>query len=130
MTALEAVGLYTGLLGVMLTAIAMGVGRVRMSEKVSIGDGGSLPLIRAMRGMANFVEFVPMTVLVLLGMALLGAPAIAIHVLGVLLVIGRAAHGWHFIQADAPGWQRALGAGLSFLVLALGSIGLVFHAIF
>ena len=36
--------------------LAMRVGRVRTSEKVSVGDGGNELVIRRMRAHANFVE--------------------------------------------------------------------------
>jgi uncharacterized membrane protein YecN with MAPEG domain len=128
--ALQSVALYAGLNGLILLWLAVHVTMVRGREKVMIGDGGNPVMIRAMRGMANFIEFVPLILLQMTLMAALGAPAWLIHVFGISLTLGRVAHGWHFSRDDAPGWQRGLGAGITFLLLALGSLGLVGHAVF
>lgn len=114
-----------------LVAIWLGgiVGGWRRKTGISIGDGGNIDLVRAMRGQANFTESVPLTLILMVYMALAGAPALAIHILGVLLVIGRIIHGLHFAKPDQPGWQRALGSGLSFLVLLAASLGALGHSI-
>lgn len=127
--AVLAVALYAGLNGLILTWLGANAGRIRQQARVSIGDGGDPRLIRAMRGQANFTEYVPLCLLQLVAMAAMGTPAWVIHLFGLALTIGRALHAWHFIQADAPGWQRAGGALLTAAVLALGSLGLVLHAI-
>ncbi len=129
-TALQSVALYAGLNGLILLWLAVHVTTVRGREKISIGDGGNPAMIRAMRGMANFVEFVPLILVQMALMALIGAPVWLIHVFGIALTLGRLAHGWHFSRDDAPGWQRGAGAGITFLLLGAGSVGLVGHALF
>ena len=100
--------------------LAFQTGRVRQREKVFMGDGGNPRMIRIMRGHANALEFIPITLLTMAFSALLGAPAIALHVFGILLTVGRVLHALHFTAADAPGWQRSGGTGLSMLAM-LGS---------
>lgn len=46
--------------------LAIRIGQVRTSQKVSVGDGGNEFVIRRMRAQANFVEYTPF-VLVLIG---------------------------------------------------------------
>jgi uncharacterized protein len=128
-SAFAAAALYAGLNGLILAWLAVAVGRVRMRAKVSVGDGGHPMLIRAMRGQANFVELVPMTLLLMFALAFLGTQAWVLHVLGVALTAGRAMHALHFVQEDAPRWQRAAGATLSFAVLGLAAFGVVGHAL-
>jgi uncharacterized membrane protein YecN with MAPEG domain len=128
--AMQSVALYAGLNGLILLWLAIHVTTVRGREKISIGDGGNPAMIRAMRGMANFVEFVPLILLQMALMAAIGAPVWLIHVFGIALTLGRLAHGWHFSRDDAPGWQRGAGAGISFLLLAAGSLGLAGHGLF
>ncbi|NSX55800.1 MAPEG family protein [Parasulfitobacter algicola] len=125
-----AFSIYLGLSILILLWLAMNVGKVRGQQKISIGDGGNPHLIRAMRGQANFVELVPLALLGMLAMAALGAPAWAIHVLGVALTVGRILHGMHFVKQDAPGWQRTVGTMLTMLVLVLLALGLIAHAIY
>jgi uncharacterized membrane protein YecN with MAPEG domain len=124
-----ALGLYAGLLGLIAAWLFMHVGKIKNAEKVFMGDGGNKRVIRAMRGQANFVETVPMILILLMIGALLNMPAIVIHILGMALVIGRFFHAYHFMQDDAPGWQRMIGAMVSFFVLVGASISLVGHAL-
>lgn len=120
--ALAAVALYAGLNAIVLIGLAVQTGRIRAATRVSIGDGGDPRLIRVMRGHANAVETIPMALLLMALVALLGAPAWAIHALGVALTVGRVLHALHFAAADAPGWQRSAGAGLSALVLLVAAV--------
>jgi len=127
--ALSAVGIYTALNMAILLWIATETGRLRGKHKVSIGDGGVKHLIRIIRGHANAIENMPMFFIMLLIGALIGMPVLAAHVLGAVFTIGRALHAWHFIQEDAPGWQRGGGFGLSFLAQVVLLIGLLGHGL-
>lgn len=128
-SAFAAAALYAGLNGLILAWLAVAVVRVRARTGVSIGDGGDPRLVRAMRGQANFVELVPMTLLLLFALAFLGTQAWVLHALGGALTVGRVLHGLHFVQEDAPGWQRGAGAMLSFAALALAALGVVGNAL-
>jgi uncharacterized membrane protein YecN with MAPEG domain len=121
-TALAAVALHAGLNALVLIGLSVQTGRIRQQERVSIGDGGRPRLIRVMRGHANAIETIPVALLLLLLLALLGAPAWAMHLLGLALTVGRVLHAVHFAAADAPGWQRAAGAGLSALVMLVAAL--------
>ncbi|MCY0094341.1 MAPEG family protein [Hoeflea ulvae] len=126
---LAAVGIYAALNMAVLIWISVETGRLRGKHKVSIGDGGVKHLTRIMRGHANAVENMPMFFVLLLVAALLGMPLMAAHVLGAGFTIGRALHAWHFIQEDAPGWQRGGGFTLSFLAQAVLLVGLFGHGV-
>ena len=68
------------------------VGRVRGTENVSIGDGGSEPLIRRMRAHSNFVENTAF-VLILLALVELGmGSSIWLWAVGALYRVGRILH--------------------------------------
>ncbi|MDF1608463.1 MAPEG family protein [Hoeflea sp. YIM 152468] len=124
--ALSAAGIYAALNMVILFWIAIETGRLRAKHKVSIGDGGVKHLVRIIRGHANAIENMPMFFVLLIIAVLMGIPAIAVHGLGLIFTVGRGLHAWHFIQEDAPGWQRGGGFTLSFLgqlVLMAGMLG-------
>ena len=120
--ALSAVSIHAGLNALILVWLSVQTGRIRQRLRVSIGDGGEPRLIRVMRGHANAIETIPVALILLLLVALGGGPAWAVHLLGLMLTVGRALHALHFTAADAPGWQRGAGAGLSALVLVAGAL--------
>ncbi len=126
--AIAVVGLYAGLNTLILLWIAMSTGQLRAKHKVSIGDGGILHLTRILRGHANAMENVPMAIILMFVMAGLNTPIFVLHGFGIVLTFGRFFHAMHFIKEDAPGWQRAVGATSSMLVLGLGALGVVGHA--
>ncbi|QHQ36771.1 MAPEG family protein [Algicella marina] len=127
--ALYVVAFYAGLLGLVHLWLMAAVGMARGKQKVSIGDGGDPFMIRIMRGQANFCENVPITLVFLLIMALLGTPAWVLHLFGITLLAARLIHGWHFTRPDAPGWQRAAGAGLTVLLQFAIVAGLIVHGL-
>ncbi|MBP7243460.1 MAPEG family protein [Amaricoccus sp.] len=126
---LHIVALYVGLNGLILFWLALAISRIRTRTGVWIGDGGVEELIRAMRGQANFTEFVPFGLLMLLLMAALGLPWYLVHVFGATLTVGRIAHAAHFTGAYDALIARQVGAMLTFLPITLGSVGLIFHAL-
>lgn len=127
--AVQAAALYAGLNGLILMWLAIHVGRTRARLRIFMGDAGNPEMVRAMRGQANFVEYVPLVLAQLVLMALLGTPAWVVHLVGLSLTLGRLLHGWHFMQADAPAWQRGGGTGLTMLALVAASFGLIGHAL-
>jgi len=129
MPALAAVGIYAALNMAILIWISIETGRLRGKHKISIGDGGVKHLVRIMRGHANAVENMPMFFVLMLVAALVGMPVLAAHVLGLVFTIGRGLHAWHFIQEDAPGWQRGGGFGLSFLAQLVLILGILAHGL-
>ncbi len=119
---IAAVAIYAALNSAVLFWLAVQTGRMRQREKVFMGDGGNSRMIRVMRGHANAIEFIPITLISMTLAALLGTSAPIIHLLGILLTVGRVLHALHFTAADAPMWQRMAGTGLSFLAMAGASL--------
>lgn len=126
---LAAIGIYAALNMAILIWIVFATSKLRSKHKVWIGDGGVRHLIRILRGHANAAENMPMFFVLMVIAALLGMPALAAHGLGLAFTIGRALHAWHFIQEDAPAWQRGIGFGLSFLAQVVLLIGLLAHGV-
>jgi uncharacterized membrane protein YecN with MAPEG domain len=114
--------LYAGLLGLVAIAIAMVIARVRGSTGISVGDGGNLELIAAMRRHANFIEFVPMTLILIGLLELNGVGSTAIHVMGGTLFVSRVSHAIGYGTNESLQVFRAIGAMGSTLLLAVASI--------
>ncbi len=119
---LEVTALYAGILGLMAFAIATPAGQLRGSTGISIGDGGNRDLLLAMRRHANFVEVVPLALILIAVLELNGVTPWAIHGLGAALVIARAIHAVS-LKADTianPG--RFIGAAGSGLVTVVAAV--------
>ncbi len=114
--------LYAGLLGLWFLLLSIHVIRFRWAG-ISLGDGGRPEVNRAIRGHGNFAEYVP---LVLLLMALLETGGViapwVIHLIGLMLLIGRVLHAiaLSFTQRWMPG--RIGGMVLTFAALTLASL--------
>ncbi len=127
--ALYAIALYSGLNGLIFLWLVAAVGKARNDLGITMGDGGNPYMLRVMRGQANFVENVPMTLGFLVVMALMGTPAWVIHLLGGTVTVARVIHALHFTKADAPGWQRMAGSGLTAIPQLIIALGLIAHGV-
>jgi uncharacterized membrane protein YecN with MAPEG domain len=126
---LPIVALYAGLNGLILLWLAAAISRVRRQTGIWIGDGGSEELIRAMRGLANFSEYVPLALLMLLLMAALGMPGSLVHLFGLILTAARLVHAMHFTGAASTLITRQVGATLTYGVVLFASLGLLVHSL-
>jgi uncharacterized protein len=104
--------------------LAWRVGQKRMSEKVSIGDGGNPAVIARMRAHANYVEFTPF-VLILIGLIELAVGTqLWLWAVGAIYLLGRIAHG---LGMDRPSPNQFRNIGI--LVTMLAMLGLALYAI-
>ncbi len=74
--------------------LGMRCGKVRSSEKISVGDGGSDLLLRRMRAQANFIEQTPLTVVLFALVELAGKGGQWLAPTAAVFVIGRIAHAY------------------------------------
>ncbi len=109
--------LYAGLLAIVLIVLSFLVGRQRGKHKVSIGHGGIEELERAIRVQGNFVEYVPLALVLLLMAELNDGSARMVHAYGAALVIGRVLHAIGLMPTIRPNAGRAIGTLLTMLVL-------------
>ena len=120
---------YAALLGILLIVMSVRVIRVRRREKVAVGEGESVELLRAMRAQANFVEYVPLTLLLIFFGETLGAPGLFIHGLCVVLLVGRAIHGFGVSQVRENFRFRVFGMICTFLTLCSASLTILVYSI-
>lgn len=113
---------YAGLLGLMLVALSWRIMRMRTKLEVMVGDGGERELNVAVRIQGNFIEYVPMAILLISFNEILGLPAAVIHALGLTLLAGRFAHVHGMSQKNAAGKGRRLGARMTFIVIIAASL--------
>lgn len=120
----------TSVLALLALVIAFRVSLARLRHKVSVGDGGNPEVAARMRAHANFIEYVPL-ILILMGMIeFVKASKLILLVCGILLVIFRIMHAIG-MERPAPNVFRAGGAGgtmLLLLIFALWGLIVVFTA--
>ena len=85
-------GFYAALLGGALIYLITCVVRMRRDLKVAWGDGGNQDLMRQIRAHGNFVETVPMALILMLIAELSMAPVWFLHLMGLMLVGARISH--------------------------------------
>ena len=117
--------IVAGLHGLLLLALLQPIVRLRRGRKVGIGDGGDRELLRRIRVHANFVEYVPM-LLVLLGLLeLAGLDRRIVTALGAMLLVGRVLHARGLGRTEGYSSGRFWGTALTWLVLLAGSIAAI-----
>ncbi|MEK9754851.1 MAG: MAPEG family protein [Rhodospirillaceae bacterium] len=114
--------LYAGILAFALVALTVAVVRNRARYHVSLGDGAGTPLHRVVRGHGNFAEFVPMGLILMALAELTGAAPMAIHGIGVALLVGRALHAWCFLCTEGNFPVRVAGMLLTMGALVAGGV--------
>jgi uncharacterized protein len=123
--------LYALPLAVIFLALWFNVTSTRSKLSQSIGDGGNVDLHERIRKHGNFVEWVPMVMILMLLAEARGAGSLWLHAAGALLTIGRVLHPFG-LKADNPlhplriaGNMGAILATLILLItLARGVFGL------
>lgn len=119
------VSFYIALHAILLVVLSALVVKARTKSETLFGEGDSPALKRAIRVQANFVEYVPIALLVLLALELSGASALGVHALGAALFVGRVLHALGLSQTESTSKGRFLGTLITFLVLLLGAIYLI-----
>ena len=119
-------GIYAGLCGVLLVGLYLRISQRRLSTKIGLGTGGDDELERRVRAHGNFIESVPMALVLLFLFEHGGAEAAYVHAFGIALVVSRVAHAQGISKMSGRSRGRFYGsigtvvviAGLSLAVLA------------
>ena len=114
--------LYAGLCGLLAVLLANHVLYVRLRS-------ASEPKWRpdaVLRVQANFVENVPLALLLLLMMELNGASPSILHALGLSLITFRLLHAWGLSRNEGANYPRLIGAQGTFLLLSIMAVSLVY----
>ena len=116
------IGITAGLLGLVYFYLSMRISMMRMRHKVSLGDGGRADLGQAVRAHANFIEYVPFTLILLLSASAFQASVWAILVGCVMLVANRVLHAVGMRAKNAVSAARRHGALLTYLTVLYASL--------
>jgi uncharacterized membrane protein YecN with MAPEG domain len=98
-----------------------------LGKKIDLGDGGDDLMLSRIRAHGNFTENAPLALLGLLGLAMLSAHPIAIHVFGAAFFIGRILHAMGMAKVFGQG--RLVGTLLTLLTF-FGQAGYILFLVF
>lgn len=107
--------LYALPLAVIFLVLWASVVKARVATKVSLGDGGDADLLERIRRHGNFIEWVPMVLILMLLAEAAGADSIALHSAGGLLVVGRICHPFGMNAKIGYNPYRIVGNSINFL---------------
>jgi uncharacterized membrane protein YecN with MAPEG domain len=114
--------LYAGLAGLLLLVLSFRVTSLRRSAGVGIGDGDNPALARAIRSQANFIEYTPTALLLILLLELTGSSHALLHILGIALIVARLAHGYGLSTNSGVSPGRFVGATVTWLVILVAAV--------
>lgn len=115
-------GLYAGILGLLAVALANQVLWARINAK----DLPEWKPDTTMRVQANFVENVPLALMLLYLLEAGGGASLMIHILGTVLTLCRLAHAWGYSSNPGATYARLIGAQGTFAMLSVTGAALVY----
>jgi peroxiredoxin/uncharacterized membrane protein YecN with MAPEG domain len=118
--------LYAGLLGLLLIALSTQVVLARRRYRVRLGTGTEEGMQQAVRVQANFVEYVPFAVLLLVLAELTGLPGPAVHGAGLLLLASRVLHAVGLSRSPGVSFGRFYGTAGTWLTIVALSVWLLY----
>lgn len=116
MTPLQAAALWIGINAIFLIYISWRVGKVRIRNKINLGDGGNEEMSRAIRTQGNYIEYAPLALIGLFALAELGLGAVYIHALGAIFFLARISH---LLGLGVGVWPNGRFIGTLFTMLTL-----------
>ncbi len=96
--------------------LSIRVGRVRIAEKISVGDGGNENLIRRMRAQANFLENTGFALVLIAAIELAVGSSTVLWLTGIVYIVGRISHAFGM---DGGKWAmgRSIGTAVTMAIL-------------
>jgi hypothetical protein len=113
--------LYLAIFALFSGVLAFPAGKMRGQTGISVGDGGNPDLALAMRRHGNFVEYVPMLMIMFAALELNGASAGLLHGLGLALLVARVCHALGLKKDDMSSPLRGVGAGGTLLITVVAA---------
>jgi uncharacterized membrane protein YecN with MAPEG domain len=113
---------YAGLLALLFILLSVQVVRARGATRIAIGTGGNPALERAHRVHANFAEYVPFALLLFGFVEMHRWSSLLVHLLCLMLLLGRLVHAFGMSQQSETLALRATGIGLTVTAIAIAAV--------
>ena len=115
--------MYAAVLGIILLLLSIRVVAViRAKGSVLYGDGNNPDFTPVLRGQQNFIEYVPMILILMAFAEAGGSSANWIHGMGATLVIARVIHPFGLTRIAGVNPLRFIGTNLTWIVLLVASV--------
>ena len=121
--------LYAAIAALIFVVLSFRALSLRRKFSISIGTGNNQTLERAIGVHSNFLEYTPITLLLIYFLENQATSLILVHVLCVSLIVGRLLHAYGVSQIEENFRFRVTGMILTLGCLISGSIGLIFSYI-
>lgn len=112
-------GFYTGILALLHITLTFKVIGLRRRFQIGLGDGDNKDLRKAIRVHGNFVEYVPMAMLLFAILEVNNGSVVLLHAIGGALVTCRFLHAIGVGKSAGTTWQRFVGAAGTFLAILI-----------
>jgi uncharacterized membrane protein YecN with MAPEG domain len=114
---------YAGVLALFFVTLSARVILQRRSAGVTLGTGGRTDLERAARAHANFAEYVPLALVLMLLTEATGSAAWIVHAAGITLLMGRVIHAWGLSREPEDFRFRIMGMAFTLTpIVMLGAL--------
>ena len=123
------ISITAALLAFLFISLSLRVIKLRRSRRVAIGSGGDAAVERAMRVHANFAEYVPFALVLLILCAMRGLPDVLMAVLCAILFLGRAVHAYGVSQDKEDFRLRVSGMMATFGMIGTSALALLVLAV-
>ncbi len=120
--------IYAALLALLYIGLSVRTIRLRRRLQVALGPGEHPELLRAIRVHANFAEYAPLALILLLVVEAQGTSAWLVHALGAALLCGRSLHAHGVSQPKENFMFRVAGMVLTFAVLGTSAVVMLVRA--
>jgi hypothetical protein len=117
---------YAGIFALIFFFLTMRVAMRRGQTHIVLGTGGDVELERRVRAHGNFIEYVPLAIILLGFMEAQRNSMYLLHALCILLLIGRICHAIAISRTGSEGPLRGLGMMLTGTVLIIASLFLIY----
>jgi uncharacterized membrane protein YecN with MAPEG domain len=103
--------------------LGLRVSRLRISEKIMVGDGGNARLLARMRAQLNFAEYAPLVLILIALVELARGTQAWLWGVALLFIVGRVLHAF-----GMDGWKPGRMIGIALTMLTM--LGLAAYAVF
>lgn len=119
-------GLYAAVFGFMLVVLVLRVAQRRQKYRVGLGDGGIPDLTQAIRVHGNFIEIVPIMLIMMVLMEEGAIQTWVLHVFGIVAVLSRLLHAYGITKSPLISFGRKWSIFLTLSWFLIASLTLIF----